>query len=160
MHLSLLCTSSPVFFTWWYIRNHKCYLLELFHINVKYILSHYFPSRTSDMESQWYPSHAFIWKVILGGWNVIILKLCLNFHFLIPFTTIHTIFLHAAFPLLCKMTSFFPKENLQLIFKGSTVDLSPISFWHRPQRIDLQKLLLTLYIQMHSSEAIGSSWKC
>lgn len=53
---------------------------------------------------------------------------------------------------------FFPKENLQLIFKGSTEDLPPISFWHRPQRIDLQKRLLTLYIQTtHSSVSIGSS---
>lgn len=147
------------------LRNHKCYLPELFHINVKYFLSHYFPSRTSGLESQWYSSHAFVWKDILGGWNVIILKfrfrtmqLGLHLHFLIPVSTIHAIFLHTAFPLLCMMTFFFPKENLQLIFKESTDDLPPISFWHRLQRIDLQKLLLTLYIQTtHSSVAIESS---
>lgn len=64
--------------------------------------------------------------------------------FLFPYPILH--YSHY-FPLLCTMP-FFPKENLQLIFQGSTEDLPPISFWHRPERRDLQKLLLTLYIQI------------
>ena len=94
------------FFYFTMLRNHKHYLLELFHISVKYFLSHYFTSRTSGLEGLWYSSHAFIWKDILGGQNVIILKfrfrtmkLCLHFHFLIPFSTIHAIFQHKAFQL-------------------------------------------------------------
>lgn len=62
------------------------------------------------------------------------------------------------FPLLSTMLFFPPKENLQLIFQGSKKDFPPISFWQRPERSDLQRLLLTLYIQItHSSVTIGSS---
>lgn len=47
------------------------------------------------------------------------MQLCLDFHFLIPFSTIHAIFLHTAFHLLCTMTLFFPKKICQLFSRGA-----------------------------------------
>lgn len=115
------------------LRNHRCYLPERFHINVKYFLSHYFSSRTPGLESWWHWSHTFIWNNILGGWNKIILKI--QDHATVPSFSFPYPILHYShyFPLLCTMP-FFSLQKICDLFSREAQKICLLSASGRVQR--------------------------